>query len=157
MSAPDARALIEDLYGEYGALLDSARYDAWTELFEEGCPYVVVARDNHERGLPVALIRCDNLDMLRDRLTALSSANEYNIHWSRRILGRPRIRASTEFEFDVQCTYLAVQTNQEGQSRLFSAGVHSDLVKVTDGVARFVRKHVIVDTFCVPTLLATPL
>lgn len=157
MSAREVREPIEDLYCEYGALLDSAHYDAWTELFEEACPYLVVARDNHERGLPVALVRCDNLDMLRDRLTALSSANEYNIHWSRHILGRPRIRAYGACKFDVQCPYLVVQTNQEGQSRLFSTGMHSDLVQVTDGVARFVRKHVIVDTFCVPTLLATPL
>lgn len=164
MTAADApvrtaavREAIDSLYGDYAALLDDDDYEAWLGLFAESCSYVVIPRDNHDRGLPVALMRCDNLDMLRDRITALTTANEYNIHWSLRILGRPRITAAADGLFDVGCSYLVMQTNQEGQSRVFSAGRHRDRVSLVDGLARFEQKKVIVDTFCIPTLLAKPL
>lgn len=151
------RERIESLYADYAALLDDEDYEGWLTLFAETCDYLVVPRDNHERGLPVALMRCDNLDMLRDRITALTTANEYNVHWALRILGRPRISAAADGTYEAGCSYLVVQTNAQGQSRLFSAGRHRDRISLSDGRPRFERKTVIVDTFCVPTLLAKPL
>ena len=151
------RSVIENLYSEYGMLLDEGRLEDWLSLFLEEARYEIVPRENSELNLPVALMRCDNLNMLRDRITSLRSANEYNIHWSRRIIGRPRIQEEGEGSYRVDCAYFVVQTNQEGQSRLFSAGAYQDKVKVESDTALFVVKKVIVDTFCIPTLLAIPL
>ncbi len=42
---PD-RAAIHDLFAEYGALLDLAKYDEWLGLFTAECRYNVVSREN---------------------------------------------------------------------------------------------------------------
>ena len=73
------------------------------------------------------------------------------------MIGRPRITQIDETDFAVSCTYVVTQTNQEGQTRLFSAGGYRDRVTLADDAPRFAAKKVIVDTFNIPTLLATPL
>jgi anthranilate 1,2-dioxygenase small subunit len=148
---------IEDLYSDYGQLLDDDKLETWLELFTEDAVYEVVPRENHILGLPVGLMRCDNLNMLRDRVNSLRNANEYNIHSARRLIGRPRIRMVAEKLFEVECSYIVAQTNQEGQTRLFSAGGYKDRVVHVDGAMKFSAKKVVVDTFNIPTLLATPL
>jgi anthranilate 1,2-dioxygenase small subunit len=58
---------------------------------------------------------------------------------------------------EIRANFAVYQTNLEGQTRLFSVGRYqSQAVRGPDG-ARFRHKRVIVDTFSVPTLLATPL
>ena len=157
MSGSAHREAIEDLYADYGRLLDDDQLETWLTLFVEHATYEVVPRENEVLQLPVALMRCENLNMLRDRITSLRQANEYNIHWSRRQIGRPRIEQLDERRFAVECSYLVAQTNQEGQTRLFSAGGYRDVVVLEDGAPRYLHKKVIVDTFRIPTLLATPL
>jgi anthranilate 1,2-dioxygenase small subunit len=157
MITREARDKIEDLFSDYGQLLDEDKLEVWLGLFTEDVVYEVVPRENDILNLPVALMRCENLDMLRDRVNSLRNANEYNIHSSRRLIGRPRIKATEPDIFEIECSYIVVQSNQEGQTRLFSAGGYRDRVVLVDGEMKFQAKKVIVDTFNVPTLLATPL
>jgi len=157
MNDPAVRDSIETLFSNYGALLDEDRLEDWLLLFEENCLYEIIPRENDVQNLPAALMRCENLNMLRDRVTALRTANEYNIHWSRRVIGRPRINQLDNGIYAVDCAYFVVQTNQDGQSRLFSAGGYQDKITISGDVAHFLQKRVIVDTFNIPTLLATPL
>ncbi len=77
------RAAVQDLFAEYGALLDSAKYDEWLGLFAQECRYSVIPRENYDRGLPAALIFCDSRAVLEDRIRALREANKYNIHTDR--------------------------------------------------------------------------
>jgi anthranilate 1,2-dioxygenase small subunit len=157
MTSASTRVAIEHLFSEYGALLDEDRLEDWLGLFAEDSRYEVIPRENEVQRLPVALMCCENLNMLRDRIASLRNANEFNIHWSRRVIGRPRIHHVEGDIYAVDCAYVVIQSNQEGQSRLFSAGGYRDKVEILDGVARFIEKKVIVDTFSIPTLLATPL
>jgi len=157
MISAETRTAIEDLYSDYAQLLDEDKLEEWLLLFVESAAYNVVPRENDILGLPVALMRCDNLKMLRDRINSLRNANEYNIHYSRRVIGRPRITRIDENTFGVEATYIVAQTNQEGQTRLFSAGGYRDRIVVENGDAKFADKKIIVDTFNIPTLLATPL
>ena len=157
MITREARDKIEDLFSDYGQLLDEDKLEVWLGLFTEDAVYEVVPRENDVLNLPVGLMRCDNLNMLRDRVNSLRNANEYNIHSSRRLIGRPRIKVAEENLFEVECSYIVAQTNQEGRTRLFSAGGYRDRVVLVDGEMKFRAKKVIVDTFNIPTLLATPL
>ncbi len=157
MISSKTRDTIEDLFSDYGQLLDEDKLETWLELFTEDAVYEVIPRENEVLNLPVRIMRCDNLDMLRDRINSLRNANEYNIHTSRRLIGRPRIKMVEDDIFDVECSYVVAQTNQEGQTRLFSAGGYKDRVVFVDEAAKFSIKRVVVDTFNIPTLLATPL
>ena len=150
---PD-RAAICDLLAEYGALIDMAKFDEWLGLFAEECRYQIVPRENFDRGLPAALIFCDNRAMLEDRIRALREANKYNIHTDRHVIGLPRI---LDDGLIVEAPFAVFQTDQEGETRLFTTGLYRDRLEIFGQRLKIRDKPILLDTFAVPTLLATPL
>ena len=151
------RGAVQELLGEYGGLLDHGRYDDWLSLFAAECRYSVVPRENYDQGLPVALILCDTRFMLEDRIMALREANKYNIHIDRHLIGLPRILAVRPGEVDIEAPFAVYQTDQEGETRLFAAGLYRDRLETAGEGLRIADKLVLLDTSAVPTLLATPL
>jgi anthranilate 1,2-dioxygenase small subunit len=146
-----------DLMDEYAALIDADRLEEWLDLFAEESSYRIVPRENYDRGLPASIMLCTSKDMLRDRILSLRQANEFNPHYDRHLVTNIRVRPDGAESVQIEAHYLVVQTNLEGQSRLFSAGRYLDKARLQDGTLLFTDKLVIVDTFSVPTLLATPL
>src|SRR4051794_2985360 len=122
---------VQALLAEYGGLLDLGRYDDWLALFAAECRYAVVPRENHDAGLPIALILCDRRAMLEDRIAALRQANKYNLHTDRHIIGLPRIMT---VETDgimphgimIEAPFAVYQTDQEGETILFATGLYRD-------------------------------
>jgi anthranilate 1,2-dioxygenase small subunit len=49
------------------------------------------------------------------------------------------------------------QTDVEGESRLFATGLYQDTLVLAGGELKIADKVVLLDTFAVPHLLATPL
>ncbi len=121
------------------------------------CCYKVVSRENYDRDLPAALIFCDSRAMLEDRIRALREANKYNIHTDRHIIGLPRIFKPDADEVLIEAPFAIYQTDQEGETRLFATGLYRDRLQPGKGGLRIRDKLVLLDTFAVPTLLATPL
>ncbi len=149
------RALVHDLLAEYGARLDAGQYDDWLGLFAAECRYVVSPRENWERGLPAGLIWCDSRAMLEDRIMALREANKYNIHWDRHVIGLPRLAGAGALT--IEAPFAVYQTDQEGETRLFATGLYRDRLEIAGAALKIADKLVLLDTFAVPTLLATPL
>jgi anthranilate 1,2-dioxygenase small subunit len=148
------RAAVYDLFAEYGALIDMAKFDEWLDLFAEECRYQIIPRENFELGLPAALVFCDSRAVLEDRLWALREANKYNIHTDRHVIGLPRI---FDDGITAEAPFAVYQTDQEGETRLFATGLYRDRLALVAGRLKFREKLVLLDTFAVPTLLATPL
>jgi anthranilate 1,2-dioxygenase small subunit len=150
-------AAVVALLAEYGALLDHGRYDDWLLLFAAECRYRVVPRENYDAGLPAALVQCDSRAMLEDRLRALREANKYNIHWDRHLIGLPRVTGEPEGGIAVEAPFAIFQSDQEGETRLFATGLYHDRLLRQGEKLLISDKLVLLDTFAVPTLLATPL
>jgi anthranilate 1,2-dioxygenase small subunit len=148
------RAAVLDLLAEYGTLLDAGKYDKWLGLFAAECRYQVIPRENWDRGLPAALIFCDNRAVLEDRIMALKTANKYNIHTDRHLIGLPRLSGDG---FDLEAPFAVYQTDQEGETRLFATGLYKDRLEPFGPTLKIRDKLVLLDTFAVPSLLATPL
>ena len=157
MTPASVREAAFDLMDEYAARLDADRLEEWLDLFAEDAVYQVIPRENVDRGLPVSIVLCTNKKMLRDRTVSLRRANLYNLHYDRHLIGSVRVREAADEIWQVNANYAVYQTNLEGQSRLFSVGAYCDKVRLCDGHLLFAEKRVIVDTFSIPTLLATPL
>src|SRR5579883_1498266 len=153
---PDRFALCE-LYAQYGALLDAAQYEQWLALFAAVCSYHIMPRENYESGLPAALVFCDSRAMLEDRIRALCEANKFNIHSDRHLIGLPRLVAREAAAVLVEAPFALYQTDQEGETRLFATGLYRDRIAAADGELKFRDKLVLLDSFAVPSLLATPL
>ena len=156
--APDGSArdrfALYDLFAAYGALIDAPEFDAWLALFAATCTYHIVPRENYQRGLPAGLVYCDSRGMLEDRIRALREANKYNIHTDRHLIGLPRICGDS---LVVEAPFAVYQTDQEGESRLFATGLYRDTLAAVGQRLKIRDKLVLLDTFAVPSLLATPL
>jgi anthranilate 1,2-dioxygenase small subunit len=95
--------------------------------------------------------------MLEDRIRALREANKYNIHTDRHLIGLPRLTGEEGGATLVEAPFAVHQTDQEGETRLFTTGLYRDRIVVEAGRFKFRDKLVLLDTFAVPSLLATPL
>ena len=149
------RVALYDLFARYGALLDAARWDDWLALFAEDCRYEIVPRENYDRGLPAALVFCDSRAILEDRILALREANKYNIHSDRHVIGLPLVVEESRGGLVVEAPFAVFQTDQEGATRLFATGLYRD--RLLPETLLISEKLALLDTFAVPTLLATPL
>ena len=147
-------AAVYDLFVEYGALIDMAKFDEWLDLFAEECRYRIIPRENLDRGLPAALVFCDSRAVLEDRLRALREANKYNVHTDRHVIGLPRV---LDDGLAAEAPFAVYQTDQEGETRLFATGLYRDRLALVGSRLKIRDKLVLLDTFAVPTLLATPL
>ncbi len=153
MIVSDAYALIE----RYGRLLDEDRLENWLDLFAHECHYEIISRENRMQNLPLSLMLCDNKDMLRDRIHALRHANIFNIHHDCHVIGLVHAEAAGSGRISASAAYSLFQSNQDGESRLFSVGrYHFDLVRADAGLL-IEKAVVVVDTGTVLTLLATPI
>jgi anthranilate 1,2-dioxygenase small subunit len=148
------RAAVWDLLAEYGALIDMAKFDEWLDLFAEECRYQIIPRENFDRGLPAGLVFCDSRAMLEDRIRALREANKYNIHTDRHVIGLPRV---FEDGLALEAPFAVFQTDQEGETRLFATGLYRDRLAPAGQRLKIRDKLILLDTFAVPSLLATPL
>lgn len=157
MNQAELLHLANELMADYADLIDADRLEDWLGLFTEDARYDVVPRENVEQGLQVSLMVCANKAQLRDRISALRNANEYNLHYDRHLVSGVRVRAATDGTLEIGANYAVFQTNLEGQSRLFSVGRYQDRARLENGRLLLCDKKVIVDTYSVPTLLATPL
>jgi len=157
MIASEKRDAIADLMAEYVQLVDRDKLEEWVNLFTEDCLYKVVPRENVQQGLPGVLLVCLNRNMVHDRVVSLRVANEYNIHVDRHVNGAPRLTAQADGSVKAESNYALFQTNQEGESWLFSVGAYEDVIVFQGGKALFKERVVIVDTYAIPNLLATPI
>ena len=69
---------IETFNARYAAALDEQRLSDWTEMFTDDALYVILSRENFDRGLPVGLIYCENKGMNRDRAFALVETSMFD-------------------------------------------------------------------------------
>ena len=157
MNRGDLVFLANDLMSEYADLIDSNRFEDWLGLFTEEASYRVIPRENVEQNLPISLMLCTNKAMLRDRVTALRQANEFNLHYDRHLISGVRIKLASERIWQIEASYAVIQTDMEGRSHLFSVGSYQDKVRLDGERMLFTEKLVVVDSFSIPNLLAIPL
>lgn len=157
MISINERLAVLELYAEYAAAIDDFRLDDWLSLFTDECSYRIIPRENFDRGLPLALVLCETRDMLYDRIVALKEANEYDIHTDRHLISGIRFRGRQAQHVKVEADFSVFRCDSEGQASLYAVGRYMDKIEVTDSLIRFSDKTVVLDNFCVPHAISTPL
>jgi salicylate 5-hydroxylase small subunit len=148
---------ISDLYARYVEALDDGDLEAWPELFTETCTYQAVSAENHERGLPLATIRCESRGMLRDRVQAIRETAMYEPRRLRHVVGPLRVREVESGALAVGASYAVFETLPDALTRVFNVGRYDDVV-VRDGEAlRFRLKCCVYDSDLVPNSLVLPI
>jgi len=151
------RLELEQLYTDYVHCLDTDELEHWPEFFTEECFYRVTSAENYEAGMPLGLIHAISRNMLKDRVSALREANIYEPQRYRHLVSSIKIVEEHGAALDLVANFMVVRTMQEGDMTLFGVGRYVDQVRSTDGVWKFARKTVVLDSRQIDTLLAIPL
>jgi 3-phenylpropionate/cinnamic acid dioxygenase small subunit len=151
------RLEVEDLHAEYCAALDEGRYEDWAALFTEDCLYRIVPRDNHERGLPLAIMHCESRGMLLDRIVAIRETSYYAPRTLRHMVSGIRVVADDDGALRGQANYLVLQTLPEQPTTLFNAGRYLDAIVREAGRLRIKERLCIFDSIVVPNSLIVPI
>ena len=155
---PDAalRFEIEDLYAEYADVLDTEDLERWPELFVEDAFYDVIPRENYERDMPLAIMRCESRAMMQDRVRAIRETLMFEPRYVRHLISSFRIAANGDGEIDVTANYAVLETLPDEMTKVLNAGRYVDMLVREDGKLRFKRKRCVYDSSVVPNSLVYP-
>lgn len=158
MSLPIALRLeVEDLLHQYAAVLDAGELEQWPELFTEDCFYEVIPRDNYERGLPLALIRCESKGMLKDRVFAIRETIMYEPRYMRHVISGIRVTGHDDHGLTVEANYAVFETPLHDVTRVFNVGRYLDRIVREADQLKFAEKHCIFDSLLVPNSIVFPI
>ena len=158
-----AREAVEDLYDDYVDALDGGDIERWPELFTEDGTYLLVAKENHDRGLPIGLMRCESRGMLHDRVRSITELSLHAPRVLRHVLGPLRLRPAPDSAspsgpgWAVTASYVVFQTLLDADTHVLSCGRYHDLLVTDGGRLRFRRKVTVYDNPLVPNSIVFPL
>lgn len=153
----ELRLEVEDLLYAYGAVLDAGDLDKWPDFFTEDCFYQVIPRDNYERGLPLALIRCESKGMLKDRVYAIRETMMYEPRYLRHLISGIRVIGEDACGMTVEANYAVFETPLNDLTRVFNVGRYIDRVVRQHGRLKFAEKHCVFDSLLVPNSIIFPI
>jgi 3-phenylpropionate/cinnamic acid dioxygenase small subunit len=156
-AALDLRARLADLYCAYDDALNDGDLERWPTMFTEVCVYKVLPRENHERGMPIAVIYCESRAMLEDRVVALRETSVYGPRIISRITSGICLRAAAEDGLRLTANFALFQTMPNQPSELFLCGRTHDRVVDDAGALRFAERLCIYDSTIIPTSLVYPI
>ena len=155
-SAAELHFELGRLNAEYGHALDNARYDDWLALFTEDCLYRVVPRENHDLGLPIALIHCESKGMLKDRVEAARDSTMAEPRTLRHFITDVRVLEAGAAEIRAEANVLLVQTLINRMTEIVLAGFYRDRLVRADGRLRLRERLCVYDSLLIPTSLVAP-
>lgn len=148
---------VAELNSAYAATIDDDRLEMWPEFFVDDCLYKITSAENHRRGYSAGIIYADSRAMLRDRVTALRTANIYERQSYRHIIGLPVLGATGADSIAAETPFLVARIMRDGRTDLFATGVYIDRIRDDAGGLRFAERIVVCDSSHFDTLLAIPL
>ena len=147
---------IEDLYAEYADILDTEALERWPELFVEDAFYDVIPRENYERDMPLAIMRCESRAMMQDRVRAIRETLMFEPRYVRHLISSFRISPNGGGEIDVTANYAVLETLPDEMTKVLNAGRYVDILVRDDGKLRFKQKRCVYDSSVVPNSLVYP-
>jgi 3-phenylpropionate/cinnamic acid dioxygenase small subunit len=127
------------------------------DFFVDDCLYKITSAENHRRGYSAGIIYADSRAMLRDRVTALRTANIYERQSYRHIVGLPVLGKTGADSIAAETPFLVVRIMRDGRTDLFATGVYIDRICEEGDNPRFAERIVVCDSGHFDTLLAIPL
>jgi 3-phenylpropionate/cinnamic acid dioxygenase small subunit len=148
---------LAELNAAYAATIDQDRLESWPDFFTDDCLYKITSAENHRRGYAAGIIYADSRAMLRDRVTALRTANIYERQSYRHIIGLPLVGPTGPTGTTAETSFLVVRIMRDGRTDLFATGVYLDRLTDDGTTLRFAERVVVCDSSHFDTLLAIPL
>lgn len=137
------RHQLRDLYDEVSDLLDDDRVEAFPDHFVEDCLYKVTSRENHDQGLPGALMYCDGVAMLRDRILAIRETQVYEPRSWRHFVSGVHVVSVEGSQVRARANFLVIESMSDEEPRVFLVGRYIDVLERKPDRLLF-REHIAV-------------
>jgi anthranilate 1,2-dioxygenase small subunit len=151
------RLQIEAFMADYVHCLDTDQLEAWPDFFTDDARYRVCTRENHDRGLPLSVMSCNGRGMLRDRISALRTANVFEPHVYCHVIGALRILASGAGRVQTESNFQVVRTMVDGTMSIFACGRSLDTILIQGEALKLRERTVVLDSRQIDTLMVIPL
>ncbi len=153
------RQEIEEFNSAYSAALDEGRLSEWPEYFTEDALYVVIAKENFDRDLPVGLIYCEGRGMLADRAFALEKTAMYAPRYLRHFIANTRVvRLAEDGAIEARANYMILQTLfDRPETTLHQVGVYRDVFRRENGALKLAERKCVYDNLLVANSLVYPI
>jgi 3-phenylpropionate/cinnamic acid dioxygenase small subunit len=148
---------IAELNAAYAATIDQDRLETWPDFFTDDCLYKITSADNHRAGHQAGIVYADSKAMLKDRITALRTANIYERQAYRHIIGMPLVLSRNASEITAETPFLVARIVKDARTDLFATGVYHDKFHDHGDQLRLKQRIVVCDSGHFDTLLAIPL
>lgn len=149
---------LEALYSRYAEVLDDGPLSEWPLMFTEECMYKVVPRDNFDRDLPLAIIRCESRGMLEDRVRSVEDTMMYEPRYLRHHITNIRVKNEADGVIDAVANYSVIEVLHDELPKILSVGRYLDkIVRADDGRLLFTEKLCVYDSVLVPNTIVYPL
>jgi anthranilate 1,2-dioxygenase small subunit len=149
---------IEDFNSAYGAALDDGRLTDWAEMFTEDAFYVIISRENADRGMPVGLIYCENKGMIQDRAFAHEKTEMFAPRYLRHIIGNTRLLGEEKNgDIRARANYVVVQVLLDRpEAKLHQVGVYHDKFRRVGDELKLAERRCVYDNLLVENSLCLP-
>lgn len=148
---------IEELIYEYCQIVDNGDITKWPDFFTDNGSYYVYARDNYDRGLPVAFIMDDHKGKIKDRVTLIEKIWTYNFVYQRHQVSNILIKETEDHKLSCSANFSIYTTTREGKTDLFAVGRYEDILVFEDNKPKIEQRKVILDTYTLPSYFVYPL
>jgi anthranilate 1,2-dioxygenase small subunit len=156
-SLRELRLEIEEFNAEYAAVLDAGRVQDWPQFFAEDAIYRITGRENADAGLPVGLVYCEGMGMLRDRALAISRTTMFAPRYLLHQVTNTRVLAvDPSGEISAQANYALFETLVDEKTTLQQVGRYHDRFVRLDGRLKLKARHCIYDSLIIDTALIYP-
>ncbi len=151
------RADIEAFNAEYCARLDRQDLDAWVQCFAEDAFYVVISRENFERGHPVGLIYCEGRPMIQDRAFALLKTAMFGPRYLRHMVSNLSVAPQPDGSVQARANFVVFEVlTDRPDARILQVGEYRDIFVREGAELKLRERRCVYDNLLIPTALCIP-
>jgi salicylate 5-hydroxylase small subunit len=149
---------IDRFNAAYAAALDDQRFEDWPEFFLDDGHYTVQARENHARGLPLALMALESKGMLRDRVYGITQTIYHAPYYMRHVVSPARVTGEEGGRILAEANYAVFRAKPGDVGEVYNVGRYLDeFVRTDSGALLLARRLCVYDSEMVLNSLIYPI
>ncbi|MCK9908787.1 aromatic-ring-hydroxylating dioxygenase subunit beta [Microbacteriaceae bacterium K1510] len=152
----DLAFAVQEFNADYAETLDRGDIEAWPAFFTEDGIYRLIARDNADSSLPLSLMSCEGMGMLKDRAYAIAHTEMFAPRYVSHHISPVRV---TDFDGEIisaQANYIILETLVDEPTRILQSGKYRDKFLMQGDRLLLKERNCIYDTVLVPTCVVYP-
>jgi anthranilate 1,2-dioxygenase small subunit len=152
----ELRWLVEEFHFEYAAVLDRCDIERWPDFFTQDGVYRLIARDNADANLPLSLMSCDGMGMLKDRAYAIAHTEMFAPRYIKHLISNIRVTHYDARTITADANYIVLETLIDEPTQILQAGSYHDVFLIEGEKLLIKERRCIYDTVLVPTCVVFP-